>query len=304
MASSNVRFWEGEEREKHIQLLLKRHYGPGNYQEVPAKHVGDFGIEGYSTDGCAYQCYATQEPCATQQRYDAQRDKITTDIGKFIKNKPELVKLFGGTLISRWILIVPVSESASLVQHASKKSEEVLRVRLPYVSDDFKVIVDTDSCFAKEMNELVNAGMIPVEGQAINVDSEDRDDWITSNDGLVGTLDQKAQKIPRLVTDGKIEDFKISMIEHYLRGQNLLDSFSQNYPDIYAQIDNCKHMYEFELRTLSLINSDPAPQHLKEAFKQYSEKLKDSAPNLPRAIIDTLGWEGVSDWLMRCPLDF
>lgn len=156
MTSLNVRFWEGEEWEKHIQLLLKRHYGPGNYQEVPAKHVGDFGIEGYSINGCAYQCYATQEPCTTQQRYDAQRDKITTDIGKFIRNEPELVKLFGGTLIRRWILIVPVSESASLVQHASKKSKEVLRAGLPYVSDDFKVIIDTDSCFAKEINELVD----------------------------------------------------------------------------------------------------------------------------------------------------
>lgn len=304
MTSFNVRFWEGEEWEKHIQLLLKRHYGPGNYQEVPAKHVGDFGIEGYSTDGCAYQCYATQEPCTTQQRYDAQRDKITTDIGKFIRNKPELVRLFGGTLIRRWILIVPVSESASLVQHASKKSEEVLRAALPYVSDDFKVVIDTDSCFAKEINELANSGVISVENQNINVDPEHRNDWITTNDGLVGTLSQKAQKIPRLAMDGKIEDFKISMIEHYLRGQNLLDSFSKNYPDIYAQLDNCKRMYEFELTTLSLINSNPAPQHLTEAFKQYSKKLKDSAPNLQSTIIDALSWEGISDWLMRCPLDF
>ena len=304
MTSLNVRFWEGEEWEKHIQLLLKRHYGPGNYQEVPAKHVGDFGIEGYSTDGCAYQCYATQEPCTTQQRYDAQRDKITTDIGKFIRNKPELVRLFGGTLIRRWILIVPVSESASLVQHASKKSEEVLRAGLPYVSDDFKVVIDTDSCFAKEINELANSGVISIENQNINVDPDRRNDWITSNDGLVGALSQKAEKIPRLAIDGKIEDFKISMIEHYLRGQNLLDSFSKNYPDIYAQLDNCKRMYEFELKTLSLINSNPAPQHLTEAFKQYSGKLKDSAPNLQSTIIDALSWEGISDWLMRCPLDF
>lgn len=304
MTSSHVRFWEGEEWEKYIQLLIKRHYGPGNYQEVPAKHVGDFGIEGYSTNGCAYQCYATQEPCTTQQRYEAQRDKITTDISKFIRNKPELIKLFGGTLIHRWILIVPVSESASLVQHASKKSNEILQAKLPYISDDFKVIIDTDSCFAKEINELANPGVLLVENQDININSEKRDDWIISNDGLVGALSQKAQKIPRLVSDEKIEDFKMSVIEHYLRGQNLLDSFSKNYPDIYAQLDNCKRMYECELRTLSLINSDPAPQYLSEALKQYSAKIRSSAPNLPSATIDALSWEGISDWLMRCPLDF
>jgi len=304
MTSLNLRFWEGEEWENYIQLLLKRHYRPGNYQEVPAKHKGDFGIEGYSTNGCSYQCYATQEPCPTQQRYEAQRDKITTDINKFIQNKPELVRLFGGTPIRRWILIVPVFESALLVQHASKKSEEVLKAKLPYVADDFKVIIDTDSCFAKEINELVNSGVIPVENQNINVDPEDRHDWITSNNGLVGNLSQKAQKISRLAKDGKIEDFKILIIDHYLRGQNLLALFSKNYPDIYARLDNCKRMYECELNTLSLINSDPATQHLNEALTRYSEKLQNSAPNLPITTIQALGWEGISDWLMRCPLDF
>lgn len=299
-----MRLWEGEEWEKHIQLLLKRHYGPGNYQEIPAKHVGDFGIEGYSIDGYTYQCYATQEPCTTKQRYEAQRDKITTDIGKFIRNKPDLIKLFGNTLIRRWILMVPVSESAWLAQHASKKSEEVLQAKLPYISDDFKVVIDTDSCFAKEINELANSGVLPIKNPNIDINSAQRDDWITSNDGLVGTLGQKAQKIPKLVLKEKIEDFNISMIEHYLRGQNLLDSFSKNYPDIYAQLENCKRMYEYELKTLSLINSDPAPHYLSHALKQYSTKIKKTAPNLPDTVIDALSWEGVADWLMRCPLDF
>jgi hypothetical protein len=122
MASSHVRIFEGDEWENYIQLLLKRHYGPGNYQEVAAKHCGDYGIEGYSMDGCVYQCYATQEPCPTQQRYEAQRNKITADIGKFIKNKANLIKLFGETSIRRWILVVPTSESAQLVDWGLNKS--------------------------------------------------------------------------------------------------------------------------------------------------------------------------------------
>lgn len=305
MASSNYRIcWEGEEWEKHIQSLLKRHYGPGNYQSVEAKHCGDFGIEGYSTDGCAYQCYATQEPCTTNQRYEAQRNKVTTDIGKFIRNKPELVKLFGGTIIHRWILIVPVYESAKLVQHASAKEEEVLKAQLPYVSDNFKVIIHTDSCFAKEINELTTPGVLDVDSQNLEVGAEIRQDWLGSNDRLVNSLDIKSKKISKLCSDNKIEEFKLSMIDHYLRGQNLLYIFENTYPDIYAKLSTCKRTYEHHLQTMSLVNNNPANQYLSEALKEYSCELQKSVPTLPPATIKTLSWEAISDWLMRCPLDF
>jgi hypothetical protein len=304
MASSQVRFFEGDEWEHHIQLLLKRHYGPGNYQEVPAKHCGDYGIEGYSMDGCVYQCYATQEPCPTQQRYEAQRNKITTDIRKFIDNKTDLIKLFGETSIRRWILVVPTSESAQLVQHASKKAQEVLDASLPYVADDFKVIVITDSAFAKEINELSNVGVIDIDTQTIDVDINDVDSWAISNDGLVGNLNRKAKKILNSDLETQLKSFSRETMLHYLRGQALLSSFSENYPDIYAHVVNCKCVHERQLLMLNLLNSDPALQYFTRSLKDYSDQLYKSLPSLPSTVIETLKWEGVSDWLMRCPLDF
>jgi hypothetical protein len=304
MASSHVRNFEGDEWENYIQLLLKRHYRTGDYQEIPARHGGDFGIEGYSTDGCAYQCYAAQEPCTTQKRYESQRDKITVDIGKFIRNKAKLIELFGNTRIDRWILVVPTSESAQLVQHASKKAQKVLDASLPYVSDDFKVMVITDSCFAKEINELSNAGVIEVDTKAIDVNAEDVDGWAISNDGLVGNLNRKAEKILNSKSEIKLKPFSKEIMIHYLRGQVLLSSFSRNYPDIYAHLENCKCVYERQLVILSLMNSDPASQYFTRALADYSDQLYKAVPSLPSTVIETLKWEGVSDWLMRCPLDF
>lgn len=304
MPSSKRSGWDGEEWEKHIQLLLKRHYGVGNYQEVPAKNGGDFGIDGYSTDGYAYQCYAAQEPCTTRQRYEAQRDKITTDIGKLIHNKPDLVKLFGGTTIHRWILLVPISESASLIQHASKKAEEVLQANLPYISGDFKIIIDTDSCFAKEINELTNAGVLEIEMESLTSEIEERETWLESNDGLVNVLHTKVRKIPTLSSEDKLEKFKYSMIDHYLKGQNLLSNFNKKYPDIHARLVNCKRTYEDYLQTMCLIEDNPAKQFLKDALQEYSNELQKTIPNLPSQAVKILEWEAVSDWLMRCPLDF
>lgn len=304
MISSHIRMWDGDEWEKYIQSLLEHHYGPGNYQHIPARHGGDFGIEGYSTDGCAYQCYAAQEPLSTKERYEKQRDKITTDIGKFISNKCELMNTFGTTLIRRWILVVPLSESSQLMQHASKKAREVLSAQLPYVTDDFKVIIITDSSFKKEIQELASVNAIDIELPDVEITSEDCDGWIANNEGLVGNLKRKACKINGLDSDEKVDRFARLMISHYLKGQNSLAHFNSNYPDFYARLDRCKRSYEVHLATLSMIIDVSAPQHLAGALEKYKVELRDAVRNLPNAAIDDLGWEGVSDWLMRCPLDF
>jgi uncharacterized Zn-finger protein len=94
------------------------------------------------------------------------------------------------------------------------------------------------------------------------------------------------------------------MIDNYLEGQNILDVLNKNYPDLYATIDNCKRSYESQLQIISSINSDPANQHLSEVLKEYQSSLQKSIPNLPLATIQKLSCEAVSDWLMRCPLDF
>ena len=304
MTSSHIRIWDGDDWEKYIQLLLKQHYGSGNYQEIPAKHGGDFGIEGYSMDGQVYQCYAAQEPLSTKDRYEKQRDKITTDIGKFISNKLELANIFGETLIRRWILVVPNSESAQLMQHASKKAREVLSAHLPYVADDFKVIISTDSCFEKEIQELAYIGSIDIELPDVEITSEDCDNWITDNEGLVGNLNRKTRKIPRLDSDEKRNEFINLIVSHYLRGQNSLEHFNKNYPDFYARLECCKRTYERQLATLSLISDTSAPQHLSESLEKYKAELKEAVRSLPNTAIDNLGWEGISDWLIRCPLDF
>ncbi len=302
--SNNIRFYEGEEWEKRIQILLKRHYGLGNYQEVKAKHRGDYGIEGYSTCGSVFQCYAT-EAYDTKQKYEAQRDKITTDINKFINNKDKLIEIFGKTIIKRWILLVPSFDSASLVQHASKKAEEVLKANLPYVSQDFKVIIETDECFLKEINELTRVGAIEYDTPDIEIKNTDRESWLKSNHSLVNNLELKGNKIPKINADGKIEEFKISIVGHYLRGQNYLEEVNKYNPDLYARINDCKLTYERGLETMSYISSSPAPSiHLQDAKKEYSEQLQKPFSNLPIPKIEILVWEAISDWLMRCPLDF
>ena len=90
------RIWEGREWQDYCLMLLHKRYADHSLQEVPDRHLGDLGIEAFSLDGCAFQCYAALEPLSTQNLYEAQRDKLTGDLNKLEKNKVELKKILGG----------------------------------------------------------------------------------------------------------------------------------------------------------------------------------------------------------------
>jgi|ERR1051325_3330698 hypothetical protein len=118
--------WDPNDWEGHVYGLLQDRHGPLNIHKVPARHKGDYGIDYYTLeDRAAYQCYAVQEPCEVVDRADKQKAKITTDIGKFCRNKAGLGKLFGSVKITRWVLVVPLHDSSQVNAHATSKTAEV-----------------------------------------------------------------------------------------------------------------------------------------------------------------------------------
>ena len=58
----------GPEWQDYVLNLLRLRYSVGALSVVPDTDRGDYGIEAFATDECAFQCYAPEEPLTTQQR--------------------------------------------------------------------------------------------------------------------------------------------------------------------------------------------------------------------------------------------
>src|SRR5207253_2656038 len=112
--------------------------------EVPDKDRGDAGIEAYTVSGNAYQCYSPEEPLTVSQRYEKQRTKMTTDIGKFIGNGAKLSAILGVVKVRRWILLVPVVDSREIVVHSVEQTERVRASGISYADRDIFVMAQ---CF-------------------------------------------------------------------------------------------------------------------------------------------------------------
>jgi hypothetical protein len=298
--------WDGDEWEDHVHSLLMLRYGVGNYQRVPSTHGGDCGLESYSTDGNAYQCYAAQEYTSTQGLFEKQRDKMSTDIRKFVTNRSRLAALFGTLQIRRWLLVVPTNKSSQLVAHASKKTREVLREGLPYVTSDFRVGVIDLQDLSNEYRRLVQAGALHVSVTPPEIQDADVDAFrnATQNSELLRNLAEKLSRVRMLSSD---EERRRKLIHNltrgYLRGQAYLDQLHDSYPELYRRFVAFKQRKERELELLSLVSNQPSDGRLEAHIRELGEGIETELPTvMPMA--EALVAESIADWLMRCPLDF
>jgi hypothetical protein len=299
-----IHTYEGRDWEAKIQKLLKLRYKLGDYQEIPDKHVGDFGLEGFSRDGCAFQCYAAEEPVSTQELYEKQRKKIAQDIKKFIDNRKQLEKIFDGVSIHYWLLVVPRFDSAQLVAYARSKAEEVRLAKLPYVADDFHIGIVTDENFAPEIQTLARSGGIQLELPLADPDPKELEEWAKNNSPSISTMDRKIKNIKTLTSQKQRSKFRDEMIRHFLVGQNALSRLKTTYPDLYEEVVKLKDEKESFLVVESLLSADPPNKTLTDTITTFTNTLEAKLPGVAGKAAKTFAFEAASDWLLRCPLDF
>lgn len=70
------------------------------------------------------------------------------------------------------------------------------------------------------------------------------------------------------------------------------------------EVLKCKGNREGLLVLESLIHQDSSANMLKDSLERYREELIGEVRGVARQTIEKLVYEGVADWLMRCPLDF
>jgi len=293
-----------EEWQERIILLLKRRYGVTEFQEIPDRDRGDYGLEGFARNGSVYQCYAAKEPLSTNELYAKQRNKITKDLSKFKDNKDDLIKIFGPTKISCWVLVVPRWESKDLLKHAEKKAEEIRNVNLPYVADGFFVHIATEEDFAVERQSLLDVGLAKIQVDPDEFNTATGEDWSEENDDLVKELNRKIEILNPRLDKNSLVQLKGKFIHHYIEGQNVLEILHSKYSDLYVAVKRLKTNREKFLETSSLIPTGAPADTFHIALSEFKNELTDEVKGLSNNMVEILGHEAVSDWLLRCPLDF
>lgn len=298
--------WDGKEWERHIQRVLKLRYAQpvGSYQHIADDIKGDCGIEGFAVDGTAYQCYACQNWTDFSVLLDHQKNKMTLDISKLLRNEMELLTILGDVRIGIWNFVLPFWNDKALLKHARKKEAEVRAKKPRHTKDDFRIAIITGDEFLVEKQMLAKQNLYQFDVRDLPAVVQTAAMWMDQNKGLalVDNLTRKANIIINGKSPKAREKFLNQMVKDYTAGSVVLSKLEQDVPEVYEEVIKKKTDREGELETASATNTMLPGKFFDETLIQYKAELRGVAGISPRAA-DILAREAVSDWLLRCPLE-
>jgi hypothetical protein len=291
--------WSPDDWQAHCDLLCNERHAPGGYQRVPDTDRGDLGLEGFSVDGegCGYQCYSTQKT-EVGARYVAQRDKMTADLGKLVVNAKRLEKMIGAHPLRRWIFLVPVHDSKELILHARKKEAELRMAGLPFLAEDFAVVIQTEADFGKELAIVEGHGAATIGDLEETVEPAALERLEREEAEQVQTMDRKLLKIAADPTAAREQ-----MLRSAVDGGNIREHLRRHHPQTGEQvarqlsIERRDVLAERELGELHSGSVTQVRRRLEARLQVKVTAVGDSEAN-------RLSHAAVAAWLMECPLDF
>jgi len=166
----NTKFgaFNGKTWEDLCQQAFKRMYRAECYQQMQAS-PGDFGIEGFTLNtGWAFQCYCPEKHYERSELYGKLRNKISEDLAKLKLYEKDLLARLGSTKLARWVFVSPEIDKNRLLMHARTKEVEVRGWNLPFLTNDFTVLLHDGDHYIIEINEIRSASGEPLvfDGQA------------------------------------------------------------------------------------------------------------------------------------------
>jgi hypothetical protein len=271
---------------------------------VPARHKGDFGIDYYCLSHyVAYQCLAVQEPCDVADRADKQKVKITRDIKKF-STRPEFASLFKGHRIARWILVVPIHDSAQVNLHLATKTGQVKALNLPYVAPDFEILIHDLECFNTFSVEMRAAQRRQISLPPQPPTTEQVESWTEASNPLVTALSHKLSKRIGGDDPAQLTEAVEQAVGWFLERENTLESLRRDVPQLHEAVHGVISRHAAKLSLFGKPANGTPHDILRSELNTLVAELKLSVPNFSEGSAQQIALGTIAEWLLRCPLDF
>jgi hypothetical protein len=293
----------GEEFEELCWGLLQRRYPIADLVRMPSIMGGDRGLEGFSADGIAYQCYADRDSLNLRERTEKQKRKLTADTSKLKKHCDELIPLFAGNqiVLDHYFLMVPQFHAAELQFHAAMRATKVRSFGLPFISDNFAVRIVTPRDYPEEYKALLSGGFVDLTLTVPEIEASAPSLFRTTKPDLVSTMDAKIEVI---MTDPvSREKLRDVMVRYFLESEQLLREL-EDWPHTRTAIEQRQVLRERDLELENLLSTDGAAKRVSDLIESYRGDLLANVPALREIDAACIASGQVSEWLMRCPLNF
>lgn len=298
--------YDGNSWELLCQRIFKMKYHDDGYQSIPAS-PGDFGLEGFTHTGYAFQCYCPNANYSSKELYEKQRDKITEDLNKLKKYQSDLIKRLGSIKLKKWVFVTPMFGN-NLLEHACNKEKIVKSWSLPFLTEDFSILIQDGDSYYKEINEVQTLSDKPL------FFGENEFDLLSSINACEEPEHNILRKTERRLAfkkndndyETKVKELYEDTLGNFLENDHYLKKIEETAPDLYyiltSIIEECAKSVAEKSTTW-----EGTPAKLTDDVKKELEsriRLTKSLNALGEHNIMKISRCITAYWLARCELDY
>lgn len=298
-----------QEWEELIDSCYSLRY-PGKWHKTPSAYMGDCGIEGFTDDGIAYQCYCPEQPYSNDNLYTHQRDKLTTDIAKLFDPSyiPKLIKLFGRVKIKEWHLVVPEYKDRRIIEHANSKELYYLdklkneSSKYPYMDSSLRITVMQADCFIQEISQTIRSRNNRIR---LRIDPTGEINFSSCDANKVENIKRKIRAIQPQLSDDNFNKLVDIYIKSYLEGVSIINHLRVQIPSIFAELHNLMNNYKSEAEIKTTLNANSATN--KAVFYEIMSDFLNALEQLEifdKGTTFKLKNDIIAGWLADCSMEF
>jgi hypothetical protein len=299
----------GKSWQEYVNRLLATHFAQQGHQYIPIpdKVAGDGGLEGFSTTGDGFQCYADEGSVNTADRAKKQKRKITTDLNKLAApaRQQYWISLLQGTKLSRWHLVVPVVEDKAVLVHAREKGAELQRMGLSFLSHDFQATaIAANQAFPVASKTLTQSGLSFIPDGYAPACEADLTAFASAQGEQIARLDAKLSKLPHMRQETTRKAAATQLLQRFLDSENLLARLRAANPTLWEQILIQRQEHARNLETDRIFDVSPPQERVNAAKERFRAAINALSQSTVSTASDTIAIGSIGLWLLECPLDF
>lgn len=295
-----------------VQCYRLRYQSDG-YTAIPAVSGGDAGIEGFTKSGIVHQCYCPERTYSDNELREHLRDKLSTDIGKLMKNGVRLREL-GVPPVVEWHFNIPEYKDSHIISHAENKRQEVIKAKgeqpvdFLHIADGFRIVIKTAEDFTPEISRIIRTNLTDMRLN-LAVKHLDSPDWSKCGSEKVANIRRKIKAV-MLVEDDANETLNQVVgiyIDYYISGIEIMNNLRVGFPEIYEDVYQLEQSYKREVSLKTLMNTNKAinASLFQNILNEFQSKLeRDFSQRFTEASIGELKQDLVASWLADCSMEF
>lgn len=290
---------DGDEWEGFCERMLRHEFTWKNFVSVPHKDRGDHGIEFFTKCGVIFQCYYPDPTYSMADYKKHVQKKINEDLKKLSDYEVEIKKMLGDVLITEWVLVVPEVKSRELIKHCMKKEKSLPKLSF-FSTNGVSVKIETDDSFPSGslysrtfIGEEIN---IPLE----DVETADAEAWKQSNSSFYDNICRKTLKVSK----NGIENLRTELIKNYLRLEELMDAYRDQFPDLHTEVNNIALANLQTLKNDNLFDQQEPRQVLSSLLKLNRETISKIEQRISPQNNEAFSSGFIARWLAECKMDF